>query len=85
MELIINKIWSAVCSGDLEALESLKEHWEDKNVIHLGFGIKHSLIMGALRNRKWQTVSYLIKNGESILPHEINELLQDFKEVLSLI
>ena len=85
MKLITIKIWQAVCSGDIDTLDNLKEHWENKHITHLAFGIEHSLIMGALRNRNWQTVSYLIKNGESILPHEINELLQDFREVLSLI
>lgn len=85
MKLITTKIWQAVCSEDIDTLDNLKEHWENKHITHLAFGIEHSLIMGALRNRNWQTVSYLIKNGESILPHEINELIQDFREVLSLI
>ena len=82
---INDKIWQAVCSEDIETLDSLKEHWENKNITHLAFGIEHSLIMGALRNRNFKTVNYLIKNEESILPHETKELLQDFREILSLI
>lgn len=82
MELILNKIWKATCSGDIETLEKLSEHWEGQNMVHLGFGNKHSLIMGALRNKEHKTVKYLISKGENILPHETKELLEEFKGFL---
>lgn len=84
MELTKNKIWSAVCSGDIFTLEETIKEWQGKNITHLAFGIEHSLIMGALRNKEFQTVCYLIKNGENVLPHETEELLQYFKEVITL-
>lgn len=83
MTLIINRIWSAVCSGDIDTLENLSIHWKGKKVIHLGFGIKHSLIMGALRNKEYETVCYLIKNGEQLLPHEIDEYFNIVKKFWS--
>ena len=68
MELILNKIWKATCSGDIETLEKLSEHWEGQNMVHLGFGNK--------------TVKYLISKGENILAHETKELLEEFKGFL---
>ena len=81
MTLIINKIWSAVCSGDIDTLEKLSIHWKGKKVILLGFGIKHSLIMGALRNKEYETVRYLIKNGEQLLSHEVKEFYNEKKSI----
>lgn len=77
-----DQIWTAVCSGDIRTLDILKKHWENKNITHLAFGIEHSLIMGALRNKEYSTVIYLKKHGETVLPYETGELLNDFTEIL---
>lgn len=82
MKLVTTKIWQAVCSGDIDTLDSLKEHWENKNITHLAFGIEHSLIMGALRNKEYLTVIYLVKHAETILSYEADELLKEFAEIL---
>lgn len=79
---INDKIWQAVCSGDIITLETLYEYWQNKHITHLAFGIEHSLIMGALRNKEYATVNYLIKRGEIILSYETEELLQEFAELL---
>lgn len=70
----IEKLWTAACAGDTEKLkEFLKTNKDDLNLRFNSFGKNHSLIIGAFRNRQFETVEFLIFNGGTIEPHEKEE------------
>lgn len=68
-----NDIWTVVCVGDLENVKRLVTDSEIANERHNAFGMKHSLIMGAVRNNEPEVVSYLIRVGGTIEPSETAE------------
>ena len=68
--MTIETLWDAACSGKTEVL---KKHYENGGEIGLrypAFGSDNSLIAGAYRNGRFDTVRYLVEVGETIQPFE---------------
>ena len=70
----IENMWTAVCVGDNEYIKKAYDSEEIKPGTRIVlFGEPVSFIMGALRNRNWETVELLKSYGETILKAEIDE------------
>ena len=63
---IIYILWSAACSGEIDILKAYYENGGKVGREYFKFGIAHSLIAGALRNRNYETVDYLLSVGETV-------------------
>jgi len=57
------KVWIWACSGDVDRLEEYYKNGGDLNERYNAFGSDHSLIAGALRNKQYKTVDYLLAVG----------------------
>lgn len=73
----LNNIWGLVCEGD-DRLEDIRYIFESgllkpNEFRYDGWGDKHSLIMGALRNGNYKTAELLKFLGEKILKSEVEE------------
>ena len=80
--VIIEELWGAACSGDIEILKKYCEsNVEMINIRYSKFGSKHSLIMGAFRNNRWKTVDYLISIGATITDEEKKEILKELNRI----
>lgn len=65
-EKTIYILWSAACSGEIDILKAYYENGGKVGREYFKFGIAHSLIAGALRNRNYETVDYLLLVGETV-------------------
>lgn len=65
-EIIIYILWSAACSGEIDILKAYYENGGKVGREYFKFGIAHSLIAGALRNKNYETVDYLLSVGETV-------------------
>lgn len=80
-EEIYDDLWAASCTGDNDRLRQIfSGSYTKPNAFRYGrFGRKHSLIMGALRNRNFDTVDLLKSFGEKILKSEVDE----YKDIMA--
>lgn len=74
---VLNNIWGLVCEGD-DRLEDIRYIFESgllkpNEFRYDGWGAKHSLIMGALRNGNYKAAELLKSLGEKILKSEVEE------------
>lgn len=70
----IENMWTAVCVGDNEYIRKAYDSEEIKPGTRIVlFGEPVSFIMGALRNKNWETVELLKSYGETILKAEVDE------------
>jgi hypothetical protein len=78
MNFAENTLWSMACCGETEKLKRVITTNESVNAntrIQSSFeDRKISLIMGAYRNRNFDTVEMLIANGGTVENHEIEEI-----------
>ena len=70
----ISKLWSLACSGDIDSLKKYYEGGGETNVRHNRFNTQYSLIIGALGNRKYDTIDYLLSVGETVTDEEFKEI-----------
>ena len=70
----INELWEYACSGNIE---KLKEYYDNR---YSKFGEGHSLIMGAFRNNQFETVEYLMSEGERLSPKETAEIKTELRK-----
>ena len=77
---ILNNMWTAVCSNDLNYVKNAfnKNMIKPNTRYQTGTG-KHSLIMGALRNNNFEMVDLLKSFGEKIQKSE----LEEYKNIMS--
>lgn len=78
----LDNLWKYACTGNINALKKYYNSGGKVNQKIEAFGFTHSLIMGALRNKEYDTVKYLQSVGETILPSEqdaYNTLIADAK------
>jgi len=76
-------IWNAVCSNNIAVVQDYVRHGKDLNRRYKAFGKKHSLIMGALRNRNYDMVRYLMNNGGTITQEEGTDILLEFMRIVN--
>ena len=75
----INELWEYACSGNIE---KLKEYYANGGSVNYSkFGEGHSLIMGAFRNNQFETVEYLMSEGESLSPKETAEIKTELRKL----
>ncbi len=68
------KLFELACAGDTETLEELYRNGQHLDVAYEKFWEEHSLIMGAFRNRQWDTVRWLLGCGARLTPAEQEEI-----------
>ena len=76
----INKLWEYACSGNTEELRKYYENGGSINNRYFKFGESHSLIMGALRNNKFDTVEYLMSVGEELTNKEYTDIKNEMRK-----
>lgn len=75
------KLFELACAGNTEALEELYRNGQSLDVSYEKFGEEHSLIMGAFRNRQWNTVRWLLDSGARLTPAEQAEINGRYQEM----
>ena len=78
------QLFGLACSGNIKALE---EYWNGEgnlNITYEKFGMEHSLIMGAFRNRQYDTVRWLKNHGCKLTDHEQDEINQKYLEMKAI-
>ena len=76
----INKLWEYACSGNTEELRKYYENGGSINNRYFKFGESHSLIMGAFRNNKFDTVEYLMSVGEELTNKEYTDIKKEMRK-----
>lgn len=76
----INKLWEYVCNGNVEKLKEYYTSGGSANKRYSKFGEDHSLLMGAFRNNQFETVEYLMSEGERLSPKEIVEIKTELRK-----
>lgn len=76
----INKLWEYACSGNTEELRKYYENGGSINNRYFKFGESHSLIMGAFRNNKFDTVEYLMSVGEELTNKEYTDIKNEIRK-----
>lgn len=76
---IIEKLWEAACSGDINILKQYYKIAE--NMRYQKFGKEHSFIMGAFRNNQWEIIDYLLSIGETITREEKEEIQTELNRI----
>ena len=74
MNISIDDLWVAACTGDLPTLRAYYSGVCEINRRYHKFGSDHSLIAGAYRNGQIETVDFLLRMGETVMEHERSEM-----------
>ena len=69
----LENLWIAVCCNDIEFMKNYYANGGTPNKRYKKFNYDNSLIMGALRNKNYDMVDLLIRNGETLVAGEIDE------------
>lgn len=77
----IDILWEYACSGNIEKLKEYYENGGSINNRYFQFGESHSLIMGAFRNNQFDTVEYLISEGEELSKKEYAEMRTEMRKL----
>lgn len=80
----IERLFGLACSGDIETLEMYYNNGENLNVTYNKFGKEHSLIMGAYRNRQYDTVKWLKNHGCSLSEDEQDEINMEYLRIKTI-
>ena len=76
------ELWAFACSGNIKAL---KQYYQSDggeiNRRYVKFKKTHSLIMGAFRNNQFETVKYLMEQGEKVTTSEYREICQELNRI----
>lgn len=79
---MIETLWTAACSGDIETLKRYYGAEENiRNIRYIKFDEEISLIMGAYRNNQWKTINYLIGVGETITDEEKKDIQRELNRI----
>ena len=77
----INKLWEFACSGNNEELKKYYDNGGSINNRYIKFGEGHSLIMGAFRNNRFDTVEYLMSVGEELSSKEYEVIRTEMRKL----
>lgn len=75
------KLFELACAGEIETLRGLYQNGQRLDVTHEKFGKEHSLIMGAFRNRQWDTARWLLGSGAKLTLEEWAEINDRYQEM----
>lgn len=75
------KLFELACAGNTEALAELYKNGCSMDAAYYKFGEPHSLVMGAYRNRQWDTVRWLLKHGAKLTDTEQEEVNNRYMEM----
>ena len=74
---ITEKLWTAVCCGEIETLKDYYQNGGEVGRTYKKFGKSHSLIAGAYRTGNYDIVHYLLEVGEKLEKDETDINLKD--------
>lgn len=75
-------LWTAVCTGNIKKVKEYFDKGNKPNKRYIRFGDEHSLIMGALRNQRYDMAKLLMSYGETILDDEKPEFDKFYADAL---
>lgn len=75
-------LWTAVCTGNIKKVKEYFDKGNKPNKRYIRFGMDHSLIMGALRNERYDMAKLLMSYGETILDDEKAEFDEYYADAL---
>lgn len=75
------KLFELACAGETETLRELYQNRQRLDVTYEKFGKEHSLIMGAFRNRQWDTARWLLGSGAKLTLAEQAEINDRYQEM----
>lgn len=78
------QLFGLACSGNIKALEDYWNKEGSLNVTYEKFGNKHSLIMGAFRNQRYDTVRWLKNHGCRLTDEEQNEINIEYMKIKTI-
>lgn len=81
VEKVREKLFEMACTGDLENLDTYWKITGSLDVTCRKFGAEHSLVMGAFRNRQWETVRWLLEHGAKLTDSEQEEINDQYMEM----
>lgn len=80
-------LFELACAGDTGALAELYKNGVSMDARYSRFGEEHSLIMGAFRNRQWDTVRWLLAHGARLTRPEqeaVNDRYQETRLIAEM-
>lgn len=78
------QLFELSCSGNIKALEDYWNIEGSLNVAYEKFGKKHSLIMGAFRNRQYDTVRWLKNHNCRLTDEEQDEINMEYMRIKTI-
>lgn len=81
---IAAKLFVMACTGDIENLDTYLKTTGSLDITHRQFGEEYSLIMGAYRNRQWDTVRWLVRHGAKLTAKEQEYINQRYMDLVIL-
>lgn len=77
----INELWEYACSGNIEKLKEYYKNGGSVNTCYFKFGEDHSLLKGSFRNNQFETVEYLMSEGERLSPKETAKIKNELRKL----
>lgn len=75
------RLFECACSGETDDLEAHLKSGGSLDVAYEKFERENSLLMGAFRNRQWDTVMWLLGNGAGLTGTEQDEVNGRYMEM----
>lgn len=74
------EIFDLVCNGNIQELDKIS-HNQNIDIVLDRFNKRHSIFIGAWRNRQFETCKFLLKIGVLPLNNELIEICEDFERL----
>jgi len=76
-------IWTAACNGNIKFIDEYFHNGGEVNKRVNLFNVNHSLIMGALRNKDYETAALLYDYGERVTKEEEKEVQEKYSDFIT--
>lgn len=77
----IKTLWSYACNGELNSLRKYYMDFGELNRRYNAYDKDNSLVMGAFRNKHYETVEYLLSVGERPTKEEQAKIREELKRI----
>lgn len=74
------EIFYLACNGNVQELDKIS-HNQDIDIVLDRFNKRHSIFIGAWRNRQFDTCKFLLEIGVLPLNNELIEICEDFEKL----
>lgn len=74
------EIFDLVCNDNIQELDKIS-HNQNINIVLERFNKRHSVFIGAWRNRQFETCKFLLKIGVLPLNNDLLEICEDYERL----